>query len=80
MPSAPRHRKEVKFMNRNNSPPDVKVEREKTNRLVAQQGWGPTLRLKVLRTPVAAGVLVLLGTIYGALTNPAVLQMLQSFF
>lgn len=40
-----------------NAPPEVLVEREKTNRALAREGWGPTLRLKLLRTPVAASVL-----------------------
>lgn len=40
-----------------NAPPEVLLEREKTNRALAREGWGPTLRLKLLRTPVAAGVL-----------------------
>lgn len=79
MSSAPKFRKEVKFMNKNNSPPDVKIEREKTNRLMAQKGWGPTLRLKVLRTPVAAGALFL-GTLIEAASHPVVLQMLQTIF
>lgn len=77
--SSARHRREVKSMDRNNSPPDVRIERERTNRLVAQQGWGPTLRLKVLRTPVAAGALIL-GAVFGALAPPTVLQMLFNIF
>lgn len=40
-----------------NAPPEVLLEREKTNRALAREGWGPTLRLKLLRFPVAAGAL-----------------------
>lgn len=40
------------------APPDVALEREKTNRALAREGWGPTLRLKFLRIPVAPGVLI----------------------
>lgn len=39
-----------------NAPPDVALEREKTNRALALEGWGPTLRLKFLRIPVAPGI------------------------
>lgn len=48
-------------MNKINAPPEVLLEREKTDRALAEQGWGPTLRLKVLRTPVAAVALMLIG-------------------
>lgn len=41
-----------------NAPPDAALEREKTNRALALEGWGPTLRLKFLRIPVAPGILV----------------------
>ncbi|SDU50506.1 hypothetical protein SAMN04488563_2231 [Jiangella alkaliphila] len=41
-----------------NAPPDVLLEREKTNRDIANAGWGPTLRLKLLRSPVAPGLLL----------------------
>ncbi len=48
---------EVK-MHKINAPPEVLLERERTNLTLAREGWGPTLRLKLLRTPVAAGFLV----------------------
>lgn len=34
------------------------IEREKTNRALALQGWGPTLRLKVLRSSGAVAAVV----------------------
>lgn len=64
-------------MNKNNSPPrrDVRLEREKNNRAVAQQGWAATLRLKLMRVSVAAVVLIFSGAHWG----PEVLQLLQTF-
>ena len=52
--------KEV-IMNKINAPPEVLLEREKTNRALALRGWGPTLRLKFLRSPVATVALAVGG-------------------
>lgn len=64
-------------MKRNNSPPRriLRLEREKNNRAVAQQGWAPTLRLKFMRAPVAAVALVLAGDRWGS----DILQLIQTF-
>lgn len=55
-----------------NAPPEVLLEREKTNRALAREGWGPTLRLKVLRSPVAAGV-------FGTFAGGVLLAVAQHF-
>lgn len=36
---------------------DVLMEREKNNRALALEGWGPTIRMKLLRWPMAVGLL-----------------------
>ena len=50
-------------MTKINAPPplDVLLEREMSNRALAREGWGPTLRLKFLRSPVAAVALAVGG-------------------
>ena len=48
-------------MNKINAPPEVLLEREKTNRALALKGWGPTLRLKFLRSPIAVVALAISG-------------------
>lgn len=48
-------------MNKINAPPEVLLEREKTNRALALKGWGPTLRLKFLRSTVATVALAVGG-------------------
>ena len=56
MTSMPDERQGGDDMLKINAPPDVALEREKTNRALALEGWGPTLRLKFLRIPVAPGI------------------------
>lgn len=53
----------------------MRLEREKNNRAVAQQGWAATLRLKFMRVPVAAVILMFAGAQWG----PEVLQVFQNF-
>jgi hypothetical protein len=77
MTSTPQHRKEVTTIPNINGPPDVRLERERVNEAIALRGWGPTLRLKLLRTPVAPGALIL-GAI-GVLTHIDISQALQIF-
>lgn len=59
-----------------NAPPEVLLEREKTNRALALKGWGPTLRLKFLRSPVATALLGL-GGVGGV---GALIHQIQWFF
>lgn len=51
----------------------MRLEREKNNKAVAQQGWAATLRLKIMREPVAAVILMLAGAHWG----PEVFQMMH---
>lgn len=77
MTYAHRHQKEVTTIENINGPPDVRLERERVNEAIALEGWGPTLRLKMLRTPVAPGVLILGAVVLTHINISQVLQVLQ---
>ena len=64
-------------MTKIDAPPEVLLQQEQTNRALALKGWGPTLRLKFLRSPLGTGLLSVAGGGGGYLLVHEVLKLLN---